>query len=132
MFPLTNSPLKDAALICFAIFFGVLAFAQAIAEIVVGAVYLHDCPVQPLIPVYLVVVGVLYLLQPCLFTTGSLCVWFLFGNVWVYSIYEPNYDKTLDQYCDKTVYLFAFCTTTLNYILLALAFFCVCIHIILN
>ncbi len=45
------------------------------------------------------------------------------GNVWIYSIYEPNYNKNttnVDPYCNKTVYLFAFWTTTLVYILLSL------------
>lgn len=43
------------------------------------------------------------------------------GNVWIYSIYEPNYNKnatSAEPYCDKTLYLFAFWTTTLVYILL--------------
>lgn len=44
--------------------------------------------------------------------------------MWIYSIYEPNYDKNatvVGSYCDKTLYLFAFWTTTLAYILLGLA-----------
>lgn len=42
------------------------------------------------------------------------------GNVWIYSIYQPNYNKntSVDPYCNKTLYLFAFWTTTLVYILL--------------
>ena len=43
--------------------------------------------------------------------------------MWIYSIYQPNYNKNtthVDPYCDKTLYLFAFWTTTLVYILLAL------------
>lgn len=45
------------------------------------------------------------------------------GNVWIYSIYQPNYSKNstdLGSYCDKTLYLFAFWITTLVYILVGL------------
>lgn len=51
------------------------------------------------------------------------------GNVWIYSIYEPNYNKNttgVDPYCDRTLYLFAFWTTTLIYILLGLIFLVGC------
>ncbi len=53
--------------------------------------------------------------------------------MWVYSIYPPNYNQTVagEPYCNKTVYLFAFWTTTLGYIILLLAllfgcFLCIC------
>lgn len=55
------------------------------------------------------------------------------GNVWIYSIYQPSYDTGTD-YCNKTLYLFAFWTTTLVYILLGITFlggccmlFCLCL-----
>lgn len=47
---------------------------------------------------------------------------FLLGNVWIYSIYKPNYVKnttSLESYCNKTLYLYAFWSTTLIYILVA-------------
>ncbi|KAJ0006259.1 hypothetical protein NQD34_013532 [Periophthalmus magnuspinnatus] len=50
-----------------------------------------------------------------------LSCWFIAGNVWIYRIYEPNYVKNVtsnEPYCNKTLYLFAFWTTTLVYILL--------------
>ncbi|XP_041740951.1 transmembrane protein 272-like [Coregonus clupeaformis] len=48
--------------------------------------------------------------------------WFISGNVWIYSIYQPNFNQTLteDPYCNKTLYLFAFWTTTLAYVVLGL------------
>ena len=55
------------------------------------------------------------------------------GNVWIYSIYQPNYNSLtsdVDPYCHKTLYLFAFWTTTLLYILLGLFLLggcCVCL-----
>ncbi|XP_061565549.1 transmembrane protein 272-like [Cololabis saira] len=121
-----------------------------IAQIAIGAVYLHDCPRQPYIPIYLIVLGVFGVLLaglPCLPCTQQprdgpatsptnpcmalnslmslfLFCWFIAGNVWIYSIYQPNYDKnttSVDPYCDKTLYLFSFWTTTLVYILLGLS-----------
>ncbi|XP_040039094.1 transmembrane protein 272 [Gasterosteus aculeatus] len=60
-------------------------------------------------------------------TSLFLFCWFIAGNVWIYSIYEPNYIKnstSAEPYCDKTLYLFAFWTTTLLYIFLGLFLVC--------
>ncbi|KAM4536670.1 transmembrane protein 272 [Odontesthes bonariensis] len=126
-----------------------------IAQISIGAVHLNDCPRQPYIPIYLIVAGVFGLAlavlsclpcaqelddgttnplsRPCAawnsLTSFFLFCWFITGNVWIYSIYEPNYNKTttnVDPYCDKTVYLFAFWTTTLVYILIGFFMFIGC------
>ncbi|KAM6959627.1 transmembrane protein 272-like [Tautogolabrus adspersus] len=119
-----------------------------IAQIAIGATHLHDCPRQHYIPIYLIVVGIFGLVLavlsclPCAqeptdgtpnplsrvctiwnsLTSFFLFCWFIAGNVWIYSIYQPNYTKNstdIDSYCNKTLYLFAFWTTTLVYILLA-------------
>ncbi|KAM7366308.1 hypothetical protein PAMP_015758 [Pampus punctatissimus] len=128
-----------------------------------STVYLNDCPRQHYIPIYLIVVGVFGLLLsvfsclPCThepedgsstplsrfctawnsLTSFFIFCWFIAGNVWIYSIYEPNYSKntnSTDLYCNKTLYLFAFWTTTLIYILLGLfllggccVLFCFCL-----
>ncbi|XP_042615626.1 transmembrane protein 272-like isoform X2 [Cyprinus carpio] len=137
-----------------------LSLALPIAQIAIGAVYLKDCPQQHYIPVYVLVCGVfsaLLALLSCLpcarqteevggqTTLGRICnvwnglvstflfCWMISGSVWVYSIYPPNYNQTLarDSYCNKTLYLFAFWTTTLAYILLGVALFigcCFCIR----
>uniref|UniRef100_A0A0E9X693 Uncharacterized protein n=1 Tax=Anguilla anguilla TaxID=7936 RepID=A0A0E9X693_ANGAN len=114
-----------------------------IVQIVLGTIYLKDCPAQPYIPIYVLVSGVftmcLSLLSclPCareseggeqnplssictawnsLLTVFLFC-WFIAGNVWIYSIYAPSYSPLERQYCHKTLYLFAFWMTTLVYIL---------------
>ncbi|KAF7230262.1 transmembrane protein 272 [Nothobranchius furzeri] len=120
-----------------------------IAQIAIGAVYMHECPRQPYIPIYLIVAGSFSMLLtilsclPCARETeggppnklSAICTfwnaitslflfaWFITGNVWIYSIYQPNYNKNatdIDSYCNKSLYLFAFWTTTLVYIMLAL------------
>ncbi|XP_030285587.1 transmembrane protein 272 [Sparus aurata] len=120
--------------------------AMPIAEIVIGAIHLNDCPRKHFIPIYLIVLGAFGLMLavlsclPCAqepkdSTTNPLsrlCAtwnslvslflfcWFICGNVWIYSIYKPNFDKNTtatDPYCDRTLYLFAFWVTTLVYIL---------------
>ncbi|KAG7497659.1 hypothetical protein JOB18_002808 [Solea senegalensis] len=127
----------------------IFAVALPIAQIALGVVYLHECPKQDYIPIYLIVLGVFGLMLsllaclPCAqepedgttnplsqvckawnsLTSLFLSCWFIAGNVWIYSIYQPNYNKTttdVDPYCNKTLYLFAFWTTTLGYILLGL------------
>ncbi|XP_073331723.1 transmembrane protein 272 [Pagrus major] len=135
-----------------------------IAEIAIGAIHLNDCPRKPYIPIYLIVLGVFALVLallsclPCAqepedgttnplyrvcatwnsLISSFLFCWFICGNVWIYSIYKPNFDKTttaMDPYCDRTLYLFAFWITTLVYILfgvilvggcLVLVCFCMC------
>lgn len=115
-----------------------------IVQIVLGTIYLKDCPAQPYIPIYVLVSGVftmcLSLLSclPCareseggeqnplssictawnsLLTVFLFC-WFIAGNVWIYSIYAPSYSPLdVGKYCHKTLYLFAFWMTTLVYIL---------------
>ncbi|KAJ7996158.1 hypothetical protein DPEC_G00234160 [Dallia pectoralis] len=113
-----------------------------IAQIVLGVLFLDKCPQQHYIPIYLVVSGAFTLTLsvlsclPCtkqpedgeqsalstFCTTWNSLVsmflfcWFIAGNVWIYSIYPPNYNDAVLPYCDKTLYLFAFWTTTLVYI----------------
>ncbi|KAM9425381.1 transmembrane protein 272-like isoform 1-T3 [Pholidichthys leucotaenia] len=130
------------------VFTKVIFCIMPIAQIAIGAKYLEDCPVEPHIPIYLIVLGVFSLVLsllsclPCaqdkedgttnplsrICTTWNtlssvfLFCWFIAGNVWIYSIYEPNYKNatSVETYCNKTLYLFAFWTTTLVYILLGL------------
>ncbi|XP_036404333.1 transmembrane protein 272-like [Megalops cyprinoides] len=129
-----------------------------IAQIAIGVVYLKDCPRQHYIPIYLLVLGVFGLALgvlsclPCSreredggqSTLGTLChvwnslvsaflfCWFIAGNVWIYSIYPPSYNQTQPnpEYCNKTLYLFAFWITTLVYLFFALcccALICMCL-----
>ena len=92
-----------------------------------------------MIPIYLIVAGVAGLFSSLLFFaafTGSqeddqqtvnpfsgliqlfLFAWFIAGNVWIYSNYEPNYtDPSSPDFCNKTLYLFAFWVTNSYYIL---------------
>lgn len=126
----------------------VLGCVFNITHISIGAVYLDECPRKPNIPIYLVVMGVFGLMLsllsclPCVeakegevsksviqfacsiwnsLVTCFIICWFICGNVWVYRIYEPIYEKnatTLNIFCNKTVYLYAFWTITLVYILI--------------
>lgn len=61
-----------------------------------------------------------------------LFIWFILGNVWVYSIqksvqYNPEITQT---YCHETLYLFAFWVITISWIFTGL-FFCCCCCVIL-
>ncbi|XP_038588615.1 transmembrane protein 272-like [Micropterus salmoides] len=124
-----------------------------LAQIIFGAVYFKDCPQQPNIPNFLLGLALLQLLmipyvtlpceshaaQPrehprgfkaCLLCLISLLIltWVLAGGVWVFSVYQPNYDPTAADglYCDKTLYTFAFWTIVLEIMcfLVILAKFC--------
>ncbi|XP_072168458.1 transmembrane protein 272-like [Diadema setosum] len=101
------------------IMLGILNGIQ-IAMIVIGSLYLYDCPAQRLIPIYLIVEGSFFIVKsifdlkariqrqklpaeeqqeykPPLWeriitrTVGTfLFAFFICGNVWTYSIYRPN------------------------------------------
>ncbi|XP_051900516.1 transmembrane protein 272-like isoform X1 [Pristis pectinata] len=135
-------PVSPAASVCMKVLTSILA----IASITIGTIYLDSCTKQYLIPIYLIVSGSFTLffmilsLVPCgssgesstgaAHKSGSVWkslasvfsfIWFICGNVWIYSIYKPNYiDKSSSDYCDKTLYLFAFWLTTAIYILLGI------------
>ncbi|KAM9827538.1 transmembrane protein 272-like [Neosynchiropus ocellatus] len=147
--PVTPQP-STPILICMK----VVLCIMPIAQISIGAVHLNDCPREHHIPIYLIVVGVFGLILallaclPCAQPTDDnsnrvnlicktwnslisffLFCWFIAGNVWIYTIYKPNFNKNtthIDPYCDKTLYQFAFWTTTLVYTLLAFFLFISC------
>ncbi|XP_078056992.1 transmembrane protein 272-like isoform X2 [Mustelus asterias] len=134
----------------------IVTFILGIACITIGTIYLNSCTKQYLIPIYLIVAGsstiffLMISLVPCppdeesdhfnRRKIGRVCerleslfsiMWFIAGSIWIYSIYEPNYiDKASPDFCQKTLYLFAFWTTTAIYVILALMLlvgFCACV-----
>ncbi|XP_072376404.1 transmembrane protein 272-like isoform X2 [Diabrotica undecimpunctata] len=92
-----------------------------ICMIVMGSIYLHDCPQGEYIPVYLLVGGIFGVVKQLLHLSARVrqteeerqeenlrqsptqtllnCFmlgWFIIGSVWVYKEYEPNYDSSRD------------------------------------
>jgi len=58
-----------------------------------------------------------------------LCGWFISGCVWVYRIYKPLMDfeyREYSNYCNRTVYTFAFWLITTAYIFLGFFTSCIC------
>lgn len=114
--------------------------------LIIGSIFVNDCPLEPRIPVYLVVAGLFGLFQhvtalvtkylpeekrrisdvqkrwcTCLDSVLQtfLFVWFIAGCVWVYGNYEPHYDNPQrPDYCHKTVYLFTFWMFNISFIIL--------------
>ncbi|XP_038588475.1 transmembrane protein 272-like [Micropterus salmoides] len=137
--PQHTNGLLALTVVCAVGIFTIMPFAQG----VVGILYMNDCPRQPFIPIYLLLIGVCSIIERwCLNKCNTLLyrvfsffvfIWFIAGNVGIYSIYEPNYNKNTTQvspYCNKTLYLFAFWTNNLTYILLGVLFlsWCCCTH----
>jgi hypothetical protein len=132
--------------------------AFPVVQIIVGVFNKENCQVQTMIPVWLIVMGAGSLIiafikiigniimlikkrsnaeaqEPVLLNCFSFCgtifllVWFILGNVWVYSKWNTvRYDKYLDpnNYCDKITYLLAFWSITISYVFIALACACCC------
>ncbi|XP_075868336.1 transmembrane protein 272-like [Nelusetta ayraudi] len=121
------------------------------AGIIVGGTQLHHCPVQPYIPIYLIVLGVMGILsliltfcastrksrKSCILSSTALCIvhffnfcWLIAGSVWTYPIYPPDYRRG-PQYCQITTYKLAFAVTTLLWVTLGLIFACgICVSVL--
>lgn len=139
---------------CCGIYIAIL-LALPIAMIVIGAMYLEDCPRERYIPIYLIVAGAFGVVKaisniiqqickrkkneedteqnkkpnPCDSVISTfLLAWFIAGCVWTYRVYDDyqSVDPTLDNYCNETVYLFTFWLLNITWILLGLAFVCCC------
>ncbi|XP_071015619.1 transmembrane protein 272-like [Oncorhynchus clarkii lewisi] len=138
----------------------------------VGVKSIDDCPVQPMIPLYLLVGGVIGSVKVTLLLYDTtrmrslisksvvigdddadeypwrqnankyyvhvilslfLFVWFLLGNYWVFSVFQPNFITPFHQpqdYCRKSLYLFAVFVLTLSHTVLLLLLCCgVCVHV---
>ncbi|KAM5138274.1 transmembrane protein 272-like [Mantella aurantiaca] len=108
------------------------------AMIVIGSLYIDKCPVEPKIPLYLIVAGAVYLagfiLLPlkmvsvklifCLefiFCLFSFC-WFTAGSIWVFGIYQDDHRD-----CEDLVYQFTFGVLILEYIFLVFISIIVCL-----
>ncbi|XP_038056533.1 transmembrane protein 272-like [Patiria miniata] len=129
-----------------------------IAMVVMGAVHIDDCPVQRLIPIFLIVSGSVYIVKTILdlavryrrrkeggaaessylrensvsrLFACILLVFFILGNVWVYANFRPDDDPTSPRYCYPPLYYFAFWIITLAYIFFIVSCCCACCTITL-
>ncbi|KAM9302148.1 transmembrane protein 272-like [Gastrophryne carolinensis] len=107
------------------------------AMIVMGALYKDQCPIQPYIPIFLLVTGASHLaVIAVLFLkfVSEICsmvlegiigifsfAWFIVGSIWVFKVY-PEYEGN----CNKELYLFAFGILCVEYVLIGLSIFCPC------
>ncbi|XP_019625063.1 PREDICTED: uncharacterized protein LOC109470540 [Branchiostoma belcheri] len=124
-------------------FWRLVSLAINVAMVVVGSLYVHDCPVQYMIPVYLIVYGIFLLLPtftarhktgageepPDVLQSPAQCcfqgvvgcfliVWFIGGTSWVYPAF-PVVDMsntTSSNYCQPVLYNFAFTVTTATWV----------------
>ncbi|XP_015122193.1 uncharacterized protein LOC107044706 [Diachasma alloeum] len=112
-----------------------------VCMMIMGGIYLYDCPQGEYIPVYLLVGGGFGVFKQLLHLSTRVrrrqeerdeerirqsptqtlinCFmlgWFIIGSMWVYKEYEPNYDPANGKHCNKTLYLFAFWLITAVYI----------------
>ena len=131
-----------------------LLLVLPIAMIVIGTIYVHDCPAERFIPIYLIVAGsvgiVANLMGLCkkaknrneqeeedekvkgnpldYFINCFLLAWFIAGNVWVYRTASNwSSDPTAGNYCHPTVFYFAFWVITSTYIIVGVVCLLVCV-----
>lgn len=137
----------------FTVFLGIM-LAIPISMIVIGAKYLHDCPAERYIPIYLVVAGSFGVLRNSITIVRRCCqkkdeeeeenrrkvnpvesiidcfmfAWFIAGNVWIYRTKgEFSTNPGDPNFCDPTLYWFAFWITTAAYIIIGCSCCCCCL-----
>lgn len=124
-----------------------------IAAIALGATHLSRCPVQPSIPIYLIVLGATSLVSLSLTYSRdtwrdgmasimcSACIailhlfsfgWFIAGTTWVYPVFPPDYTPGAFRYCHRITYQFAFTVTTIVWAATTLMFVCGCCFALLT
>ncbi|KAJ1084781.1 hypothetical protein NDU88_004927 [Pleurodeles waltl] len=152
--PLLNAIREPTLPPAFSVVGKVITVVIAVSSISIGSVYFKDCTAQYLIPYYLIVSGASSLLLlaltslPCgyggdppqtsllLVVSQGLLVlfktaFFITGNVWIYSIYSPNYmNHEAKNYCHQVLYLYAFWVTTAAYIILGMMIIISCCIVI--
>ncbi|XP_065643212.1 transmembrane protein 272-like isoform X1 [Hydra vulgaris] len=125
---LLSSFMEDTSACIIGIFVVILTLyiGLFVSMITIGALAKDKCQIEPMIPIYLIVVGVtgiaLVLVIFLIFLNPILCYclavlillflicWFVAGNVWVFKTYTHR-----DQ-CDKKAYYLAFWSIILSYI----------------
>lgn len=119
----------------------IVNFVLSVCKLVIGAVYYRSCPTNNHIPFYLVVAGPLQLLLmvtmiwkklknsnlPPILAVAVL-VWFLISSVNIFVEWHPDYFEGAWRYCDRTLYLFAVSAYIIEYILLGLILFLLCVQ----
>ncbi|MEE6513591.1 hypothetical protein FKM82_021328 [Ascaphus truei] len=117
---------------CFQIISLMCWIVLSIAMISMGALYKDDCPIQPYIPIYMVVAGVSHLATLILQLLKLACellslileslvvsfslAWFITGSIWVFSVYNDYRGQ-----CKQSLYLFAFGTLLFEYAVILMA-----------
>lgn len=135
----------------FTILLGIF-MAIPVSMIVMGAIHMDNCPAERMIPIYLVVAGsfgvaknLFSLVQRCRkneqereednrkvnpvegIVNCFMFAWFIAGCVFIYRTTDRNPDdKSADNYCDATLYYFAFWITTSVFIIMGASCCCVC------
>ncbi|CAG2247731.1 unnamed protein product [Mytilus edulis] len=130
---------KSIGIVCnsvIATVFLVVFLAVPIAAIVIGGLYLHDCPKQKYIPIYLIVFGAFAIVK-ALLSLGDKCRASNNageqeeskpkGNYWVYTTYKHfSTDESSDEYCQPTLFYFSFWLITGTHIVTGLIILLCC------
>ncbi|CAF1516128.1 unnamed protein product [Rotaria sordida] len=133
-----NSKNAFIIVLVFIVLFALLAliFAVPIAQVIIGFSHKNSCPINHLIPIYLIVAGfatLVLLIIECIkffyekstfwstlhILSAIFCLgWFIQGSIWIFrakgnvQYYYPYYESI---YCDHTLFDFAFGTLFVSY-----------------
>ncbi|XP_065348461.1 transmembrane protein 272-like isoform X1 [Cloeon dipterum] len=127
-------------------FVGLFAILSVmVGMVVLGALYFHECPAQPMIPIMLIIGGTVLILLNIIncakkkpqgeeerkkSSTGKKLFTFLFilwlglSSYWVYVQYKPSSNPEDQDYCNPVLYNFYFWFLNVTNVILLLS--CIC------
>ncbi|KAF5301297.1 hypothetical protein FQR65_LT08916 [Abscondita terminalis] len=110
----------------------VLFIVLKVIMFIAGVVNVHDCPQQPMVPIYLIVAGLMGVSIKLVHGVNTKMeikiisivvqilrviefIWMIIGCYFIFSIYKPNYSPYFGSlYCERHSYLFAFALLILH------------------
>ncbi|KAF7706339.1 hypothetical protein HF521_019593 [Silurus meridionalis] len=117
----------NTAYISCIVMLNLIAWMLLVTAVGLGAIHYNECPIQPHIPIYLIVIGACGLIllmlaywmntlregfwkQICILCVLCLSVfsiiWLITGSVWIYSINPPNFNSSaVEDFCQKSLYI---------------------------
>lgn len=105
-----------------------ILYMVSLAMLYIGTTNINQCPINKFIPIFLIIsaiatIFILTLFLIFLYRTDlnqlafmfiisyvnmAIFVWCVIGAIVIYPLYEPNYDKEMETFCDQITYLSAF------------------------
>lgn len=136
--------------------FFVIGLFNGVIPMIIGVYYMDDCPIEPMIPIWHYVKGLIVILSIFLELCVMLCIkehnkitagllycfyaflpiWCIVGCVYTYLNYRPGFmwdgimDKDTFEYCDVVLYQLTFWYLTVYLVVTLIVLLCWCCYLV--